>query len=278
MSVFTAEDLSSDYYRSTGKMLVQVYSQYFPIYPPRSASDYDKRKEMKVVNEQIGIGYDIDSLYLKEFFTNKYKHRLNKDGKSRVDFFMNENLSFADLLKNITKRVNDVDYDCYVFIFLTFVDNNGRFQFNDPTFELGLQPFDKIVDKVKESNKTHGKPKVFVLQSDDLELLHEICYLKAAPMEEEIVKQKIPTDADRLVIQSTIPQKLAGGEVSFLIRAFVEAIQDNPEELDMLNLTTEINQKVKCMTEPMKEERKSKNMKELQVPITTSTLTKLLII
>jgi hypothetical protein len=264
----------SERYKSDGKIVVMVFSQTAPIYPPGSYRDENQQKRTEVENKDIGTKVDVDVICLKNFFKSLFGKRVTIINKSSQSFEETVNL-----IKEKLQQATEDEYDCFWFVFLTYVDDKGRLQFYGNEKD-DLQPLEKIIDTVKDIPVTRGKPKIFLVQSDDMTLDKPITLTKGTEPVPARVQVKIPTDADRLVIQSTIPQKLARKE-SFLIQAFVKALKENnarPTEHrdDLLSLTTVINKIVADLVDPLTEERKREGKDDLPVPLTTSTLTKLL--
>jgi hypothetical protein len=276
MSIFTEEELNSDVYRwrksGRKRILVQIFYQIFNL---RDAANRDLWKRHEDNEENV---LDIDAVYLKKLFEDKqYFPAGAKVECIPLRTFDHTKQLLEEMDKNFAENEH---YDCFFFVFLTFAEPDGRLHFSEKkSLEKGLVHLEKIVDVVKNLHVTRGKPKIFLIQADDLTLTKPKEYEKGPEVVEfELVK--IPTDVDRLIIQSTIPQKIvtgAGRQESFLIQAFVEAIKNNctsQSKLDFYSLTTTINGKVSAMIQntwplPVRAE-------DMPVPLVTSTLTRLL--
>lgn len=271
-SLFEEKDLKADTYRwrQGGKgTMVHIFYQTFQLGPYASRRDQWKRTD----EDQYGFVRDIDAVYLKDFF--------EKEGKTYFPAGMKVSYKAIGTFDKTMDRLKKMDtdhteyerFDCFMFIFLTFAEVDGRLHFDDTTLEKGLIPLERIIDVVKNLQVARGKPKIFIIQSDDMTLTREKMFLKGKRFEE--VPVTIPTDADRLIIQSTIPQAIVNNndrKESFLIQAFVEAIRDNAvDKEDFLTLTTTINQKIK----KWRDDRKHFRIDDMPVALVTSTLTKL---
>lgn len=188
-------------------------------------------------------------------------------------------------------------YDCFFFIFLTCIKKSKMQLSGDEQFSLN-----EILDMAKKEKSLAGKPKVFLVQADDLEIWREKDPGEAVKGYQKLVESKLPQDADRLVIMSTIPQAMAlhptaGGTMSFLVKAFIDSMLTKNEQ-DLLSKTVEINAQVyrsirsalekdagdekekmvRSDARKLSEDFKTENLKTspLKVPLVVSTLTKFL--
>jgi hypothetical protein len=279
MSTSPALELHSDVYRwrknekdEEKRILVKMF------YKTSNLQRSDDQTLWRKYYEENGI--DVDAAYLKTLFDNKKYFPAGAEVEIKAVGTFNHT---KEMLEDMDKKFSENEhYDCFFFVFLTFSEPDGRLQFkcceNKPK-ESGLVHLEKIVDVVKNLRVTRGKPKIFLIQADDLTLTKLKEYEKG-PEKVEFKLVKIPTDVDRLIIQSTIPQKIVTGEgrkESFLIQAFVEAIRNNSDsqnKQDFLSLTTTINGQVSELiqkTRPL-----PVRAADMPVPLVTSTLTKLL--
>ncbi|XP_052820836.1 uncharacterized protein LOC128246601 [Mya arenaria] len=204
------------------------------------------------------------------------------------------------------------DFDCFLFFFLGFIgDSQGATDSQTYKSDDGFLPIDEIYNSVKKSSDMAGKPKVFAFQAGDTRLLPSTSMTKAIPYGKEVEPKtkKIPTDADMLIITSTIPQLLANTNHerfqtytgfapkattsvqpsdavrgSFLIQAFVDSVLDESNrDADILTLTTVMNGKIEDLIEDVKKDERFDDkinqqiLDKLELPLTTSTLTKLVV-
>ncbi|XP_045192524.2 uncharacterized protein LOC123548934 [Mercenaria mercenaria] len=283
MSEFTQEEYAGSDYRYRKRILVTIFSQ--PSVPLNT--NWTVKKTM--VEDNNRGESDVDIAYLEDVFkTIHYPENAEVRVKTR---FGKEQIK-----KYISDLGNPEQYDSFFFVFLTFlscetkkisssVNQQQEYQDERIHFKDGPCPLQEIYDEVKKVKAMWMKPKIFLIQADDISLLYPEQFAKG----EELVKRvKIPQDADRLIIMSDIPQKVANPleddrNQSFLIRAFGETLIENsqakPEERqDVLSLTTTINGKVDAMIEELKKQDKTNQTNraaDMKVPLVTSTLTKL---
>lgn len=208
--------------------MVHIFYQTFQLSKANSTDTSQFRRTRK---DEQGWEKDIDAVYLKHFFETEQKTCFPAGIKvscKRLDTF---DKTMQCLTEMDTKATEYEKFDCFMFVFLTFAEVDGSLHFNDTTLEKGLIPMEKIIDVVKNLQVARGKPKIFIVQSDDLTLSREKVEIKGDGPK----GVTIPTDVDRLIIQSTIPQitvkfRNINGEVreeSLLVQAFVEAIREN---------------------------------------------------
>ncbi|KAH3748076.1 hypothetical protein DPMN_182513 [Dreissena polymorpha] len=112
-------------------------------------------------------------------------------------------LFFSKFAKDNEEGLKASEYDKYVFVFLStlksadciFVGNKD----NKECLHMA-----KVYDEIKTSTFMAGKPKVFIIQADDEGMVKDI-EVPQVPQAD----RKLPQDADRLIIMSTLPQILA---------------------------------------------------------------------
>ncbi|XP_052776957.1 uncharacterized protein LOC128214497 [Mya arenaria] len=269
----------------------------------------------KKPNEKVNIKVSIEHNDEEDIDVNKIR-KLCKNllcDDIEPDIFANNTKDEVNKkLKNISET-KAKEFDCFMLFFLGQIDHSKetadqslKFQFWD-----GSLPIDEIHNCVKKSSYMAGKPKMFVFQADDTRLLPTSYMTKAKPFEEEESEQKtkkVPTDADMLIIISTIPQLLANTQNerflqytgfsqektkgvqpsdlrgSFLIETFVETLLDKSNiNVDILTLTTKINGKIEDLSEDVRSDERFDDeinqqiLDKLELPLTTSTLTKLVV-
>lgn len=171
---------------------------------------------------------DVDAVEVEKFFKDRLK-------------LQDEDIVYPKEYLGVEMTYNR--YDCFFFIFLTCIRDSQIHISDDKTLSLN-----EILDKAKNEKSMAGKPKVFLVQADDLEMWKPLYTGEAEKGNRKLVKTKLPQDADRLVIMSTIPQAMAvhptvGGTMSFLVKAFIDKMSIENEQ-DLLSKTVEINAQV----------------------------------
>ncbi|XP_052782649.1 uncharacterized protein LOC128218912 [Mya arenaria] len=196
-------------------------------------------------------------------------------------------------------------YDYFFFVFLGYCNDieKTHFQFDD-----GRMPISDIYDQIKTMKPYVGKPKVFLIQADDISLLPSKFITKGGS-DREIKTRTLPQDADRLIISSDIPQLFANrnhpeytkltdstgspGQAqpprprwSFLVEAFSDVMTDRqyttPGNGDLLTRTCFINAKVSALVDELHQDLRAERTREEEtrenphVPMTVSTLRKLI--
>ncbi|XP_060551182.1 uncharacterized protein LOC132712767 isoform X2 [Ruditapes philippinarum] len=268
-----------------GKILVWIYSQTSPLGLHDLSEEEKKGSKTLMTEEATGCKRDIDLKQIRNFFENEKEGNFDAqiEVKQQIRTSFEE---FKSELKKIDKE-NPLAYQCFVFVFLTYSKpqheeyNEELLHFDHRFMAEGLVPQAKIIDEVKNLNVTKGKPKIFLIQADDLSLLKDKMTHKAKPDYETPKVIKIPTDADQLIIKSTIPQRIANKHAaketpSFLIQAFLKAMKTKKEREDLLTLTTTINRHVADLITEYKNKSGDLRATDMHVPLVTSTLTKLL--
>ena len=280
------EFMSKDYrWRPHGRILVSVFSQTFPL------GNADQQRYWKIFEEHDEFGnIDVDFSKLRQLF-----HKNAQLFPVPVDIEYRTSLSF-DEYKSYLEEVNQKEvYDCFFFIFLTYSTpeygntyNEEKIHFNDKTKENGVIPQAKVIDEVMRLKVAVGKPKIILIQADDISFFGPKEYMKGPTAVPDIKSMKISQDADRVIIKSTIPQKLANlddngrfmpysNKPSMLIEAFVETLLNNVnrkqnEKKDFYSLTSNINGKVTRRIRSLNHLRQG----DMYAPLVTSTLTKFL--
>lgn len=285
--VYSYSEFQSDTYRwrADGRILVYIFSQRFPL------GNADKRMYWKITEENDHLGtLDVDVMALRRLF-----HKNKELFPVPVDIKYRASRSFDEFQSCVQEIDGQEEYDCFFFIFLTYNTpdygnsyNEDKIHFNDRTLEKGVIPQAKVIDEVMKLKVAVGKPKIFLIQADDISYYGPKQYMKGPTFVPDFVNMKIPQDADRLIIKSTIPQHLAnldssGNRIdgskkpSLLVDAFVETLLNNlnkkpAERKDLYSLTTSINGKVCRQINQLKHERKG----DMNAPLITSTLSKFL--
>lgn len=278
-SVIKYEDYLKNTYPNEKKILVTIFSQPFPL---NAGENPTLTKSFH--QDMYGIRSDIDAQHLKRTFKEVFPDaavvRLKNQPKKQ------EVLDYIKALGNPKAS----EFDTFFFVFLTYVSfentQPGSTFYRDERIHLydTLCPMEEIYDELKKVDGMQMKPKIFLIQADDVSLLFPIQYIKG----EEIIHVKplkIPQDADRLIMTSDIPQRLANPDLkaekknpSFMIEAFCQTLSENSrsdpqEKQDLLSLTTAVNAKVRARINKMKVE--NERAKDMNVPLVTTTLTKL---
>ncbi|XP_060592615.1 uncharacterized protein LOC132747297 [Ruditapes philippinarum] len=276
-----------------GKILVWICSQTSPLGFNDLSAEEKKGSKILMTEEATGCKRDIDLKQIRNFFDKEGNFDTQIEVKQQIRASFEE---FKSELKKLDKeqpkpkrelenlgQEAPLEYQCFVFVFLTYSkpQHVGEYSeellhFDHRSMAEGLVPQAKLIDEVKNLDVTKGKPKIFLIQADDLSLLKDKVTYLAIPDYETPKVIKIPTDADQLIIKSTIPQRIANkhdaATPSFLIQAFLEAMKNKKEKEDLFTLTTTINRHVaRRITES-----EDKRAADMHVPLVTSTLTKLL--
>lgn len=264
-----------------GKILVWIYSQTSPLGLHDLSEEEKKGSKILMTEEATGCKRDIDLKQIRNFFENEKEGNFD----AQIEVKQQIRASFEEFKSELKKldKEKPVEYQCFVFVFLTYSKPQYKGEYSEELLHFdhkkmaeGLVPQAKIIDEVKNLNVTKGKPKIFLIQADDLSLLKDKMTQKVVGFETPKVI-KIPTDADQLIIKSTIPQRIANKHAatetpSFLIQAFLKAMKNKKEKEDLLTLTTTINRHVADLITKSKDKRAA----DMHVPLVTSTLTKLL--
>lgn len=263
----TTPTVRHDEYEWT-KMLVILHSQADFLMEDNCLYSKRLNKHEKWVNA------DVDAIWLR--------HKLEEQFPGKVTFKYKPNCTFGNFqecIRNMHKEENSERYDCFLFVFLTFHGEGERLLFSD-----GMKPLEAVFEEVKMQEITRGKPKIFLIQADDVSLIPDDKTVFKGDEKIEKIKIKIPQDADRLIIKSTVPQAVTvwnheqknystdEGKPSFLIQAFCNALENAKKNDDLLTLTTSINSNMAFLIENSMHKRTS----DMPVSLVTSTFTKLL--
>lgn len=206
-------------------------------------------------------------------------------------------------------------YGAFVFAFLTYRSRNlpgMRFDDYEDRIDCYDQPLtmEDIYKMVKEKQPFIGKPKIFIVQADNIRLLYPGEVTKGPePVLPNAITRRIPSDVDRILLWSTLPQKLAyldqdnvgftesriqrsqtgnvvttasadpgeRPEGSFLIQAMFEVLSyayNHKPDTHLLTQTAWINRRVKALAEEVKTKYDKFKDSDLPLPVITSTLRK----
>ncbi|XP_052235206.1 uncharacterized protein LOC127847380 isoform X1 [Dreissena polymorpha] len=298
------KDFKSETYIIRKPVLVTFLAQDHPI----GTTNNSKLKSMvvdknsKLVNREV----DIDMKLLDEFF------REQLTIQPQVDFLVNHK---HDEIHEYMKTIEAEKYDGFFFVFLSYLSLKERNKKGELPC-LKVECYDKAVPiedfmvMVKGRRDMALKPKVFIFQTDDLDLMQPNIIKKASGFGKtiELKTMTIPTDADQLMMMSTLPQRLptlrpetnvailtaseGGGvfgqpsdetekvtvrkENSLLIKALVDVLKEN-RDVDILSCTPLINGEVEKLIDALglaDEYGKDFVENKLVLPVVYSTLTK----
>ena len=280
---FTKREFQSPNYRWSGPKTERtkffVYSTHLYWDEEVSLEQFNKF----VVNQPGSVRKeDVDVFRMKHEFIEHY----TKDDAAAVYMKNLKKDAFWDHLETMKKDSTLTYYDCFFFMFFTFMGKNSVKENNIMVekeclhFFDGLIPIHEIWEKVRDIEQFRGKPKVFFIQADDYTLVYQPQKVKAEPVSFE--PRKIPIDADRLIIRSSIPRKdtcKSETKGSFLVEAFIEVMEANrrrrgENQFDLLSLTTAVNHNVKRKIEELSTTMEL--AKNFPYPQVTSTFTKFL--
>ncbi|XP_052815531.1 uncharacterized protein LOC128242425 [Mya arenaria] len=286
--IITNEDLASKDYRG-GRTLVVYFSQLNPIGTQQHA-----KKKAEVLSPSSTLfeeEVDVDIVALDQFFIDRYdsQHLEVKLCRNKLKREIEEYL--------VTLAEDGWKYKSFFFIFLSYLQDGEHEDVRIQLYDKAI-PVDFIFNRIKDLPSMALKPKIFLIQADDLRMLYPTQIDKAIP--ENIEIKKIPTDADRLVILSTIPQALSPLadavrettpvnepnasrgvqptpprlETSVLIRAFLTVMNDHVHrDENLLTSSTRILGKVDNLIDPLQKTDDYENY-DIPLPLVTSTLTK----
>ncbi|XP_052818843.1 uncharacterized protein LOC128244799 [Mya arenaria] len=277
-------------YKSRKRIFVRIFTNPKPT---KGTSPYFKLHEGD---------FDIDAVRIRNLFVERYE-LAEKD----VDILPNRKvLEVLTKLEEWGKAGGSAEwYDYFFFFFLGYAQNGedpNTLQFYNDSLSL-----EAIFNAIKSLKPFAGKPKMFVIQSDNLNLI-PTAHLAKGSEDRKVGTRKIPQDADRLIIHSDIPQLFANTSqdeyieqlhkveehhpkagkstklpdetnknCSFLIQAFIRVMVDGKyADDDLLTRTCHINALIDTMVTNIcfhyGEDKKVK--KKLTLPLTTSTLTR----
>ena len=250
-------------------------------------------------------GTDTDTFIL----ANLFKETMNVEVKPHHNRKKQE---LQELIEGIRDKC-----EVYFFVFLTYLHDEDqttggiRIQCYDAAISL-----EEIFDLVKDKPPFIGKQKIFLVQADDPRILGGATKAGGFDGEETpfpVPIPKIPTDCDRLVMFSTLPQQLSsdlhtarqitsgvetinltdGGKAvtspsdnspnpndkaSLLVAAFDEVLRaaladEALRKEDLLTQTTRINGSIYLKIKQLNTLKKFED-KKFQIPLVTSTLRK----
>ncbi|KAH3747923.1 uncharacterized protein LOC127847382 [Dreissena polymorpha] len=272
---------------------------------PRGATKYSKQKSM-VEDEDSQLKkleVDIDVKLLDDFFRKQFTKT------PVVELHVNNTY---DEIHKYMKAIEADKYDGFFFVFLTYLYKERNKKGELPCLKVecydSAVPTEDFMGMVKKRKDMALKPKVFIFQADDLDLMTPNIIKKATGFGEIQKQMKIPTDADQLMIISTLPQLLTtlrpvtnvviptasegGGMVgqpsdesekvtvrkenSLLIKAFVDVLEAN-RDVDVFSCTPLINGKVEQLKNALGlagEYGQDFVENKLVLPVVYSTLTK----
>ncbi|XP_060594616.1 uncharacterized protein LOC132748971 [Ruditapes philippinarum] len=272
MNTVSYEDFVGDTYPLKKGILVTIFSKISPHVEGPAPKGIKGERKLQTTTQN-----DIDAEYLVKLFK-----EVHHQETAEVKIYNHQTKDdVTKYIQELDSSQGSSDYDVFIFVFLTYMSKPTKnTKYRDERIHLkgGMYSMEDFYNVAKKSAVMRMKPKIFLVQSDDLSLCIEK-EIVAGP--ELVIEKKIPQDADRLIIMSDIPQKLANPDKnseekhpSFMIKAFGETLMENsklaPEKrLDLLSLTPLMNQKVKNKIDEIKRE-------DLSVPLVTSTLTKLI--
>ena len=274
------------------KVRVDIFTQNSPIGKPQPT-------------KTLTDGTDTDTFIL----ANLFKETMNVEVKPHHNMKKQE---LQELIEGIRDKC-----EVYFFVFLTYLHDEDqttggiRIQCYDAAISL-----DEIFDLVKDKPPFIGKQKIFLVQADDPRILGGATKAGGFDGEETpfpVPIPKIPTDCDRLVMFSTLPQQLSsylhtalqitsgvetinltdGGKAvtspsdnspnpndkaSLLVAAFDEVLRaaladEALRKEDLLTQTTRINGSIYLKIKQLNTLKKFED-KKFQIPLVTSTLRK----
>ena len=285
------EDYESPEYVARKKCLVTLISLESPI------GTWDDKKTKRQVNDNFfsleGEEIDVD-LFNFQKYVQGITRSTHEWMKPEFELLRNPTLRRIDeFVNDLRSKANN--YGSFMFLINSYLDKSPdtqglAFQLHD-----GKLTIDEFINKMKLFSSMALKPKIFLVQADDRALLGPETFAKAGQTPEpKIILKKIPTDADRLVIVSTIPQGFSGpmqntrtdsGSVvtrpegdentraSFLMQAFIEVLTEKPDK-DLLPLTPSILGRIEQKIEAFKATYPDYRNREIELPLVMSTLTK----
>ncbi|KAH3852170.1 hypothetical protein DPMN_094669 [Dreissena polymorpha] len=170
-------------------------------------------KGSKFCNRKV----DVDLKLLDEFFRDNF-HIV-------PEIELNCNATFKEI-EDCVKNIDGAKNDAFFFIFLSFLNKatkKGQ-PYRDCSHSLQVKchigdskshdvheyimPC-QVIDMVKINASLALKPKIFIFQADDASLLPTKMVSKGPTAYVDFKRMRIPTDADQLMIISTLPQDLA---------------------------------------------------------------------
>ena len=261
---FTEAEVEASDYRTTKITNITICSITKPTGPLARVKSYHKRLD----KDADGTERDVDVIYLKKVF-----EKQTAAGLRRVN--IQQDVEYEKFIKTLKEDKTLLDYDSFLFIFLTHLDKTDsglcepKIHFQSSTVSLT-----QLQDDLKTIEAMFGKPKVILVQADCRCMEVNKHAQGYQPREEEEVKYKtikIPTDADVLVMTSTLPREHSA-PASMLVQAFSDMMDMNlnrvrEEQEDFLTLTVNINAR-------FQELFKKVSQQDVPLPLVTSTLRK----
>ncbi|XP_052819316.1 uncharacterized protein LOC128245120 [Mya arenaria] len=280
---------SKDYTKQGRKTLIVYFSQLNPI----GTLQHAKQKEdvQTVASTLYQDEVDVDIAALEQFFADIYEQR-------HLEVKLCRNHLASEIEEYLVTLAEDGwKYEAFYFVFLTYLQIGAHGDVQIQVYDKAV-PLDFVFNRIKDLPSMALKPKIFLIQADNLRMLYPTQIVKAIPTEIEI--KKIPTDADRLVILSTIPQALSpladavretslvnepyapqGVQpaaprlrTSVLIRAFIKVMNDHVyRDENLLTNSTRILGEVCHLIDPLQRTPDYESY-DIPLPLVTSTLTK----
>ena len=264
--IFTQSEVEGSVYRDQKITRIIVCSMTKPTGPKSDLHFYHKKLE----KDKEGKDRDVDAIYLLRLFKRQTEEGLR-------DLEVLQDVNYATFVGNLKEDNTLKEYDSFLFVFLTYLgkddcgDSGARIHFGD--IEV---PLTDIQDMLKSIPAMFGKPKLLLVQADhyDLGVTRQIYPL--APREEERYKTvKIPTDADLLIMMSTVSREKTS-KASLLVQAFGDMAAMNMgrarcDQEDFLTLTVAINARFKELSQQV-----ACAGENVPLPVVTSTLRQLL--
>ncbi|XP_052817466.1 uncharacterized protein LOC128243627 [Mya arenaria] len=257
------EDFKSDTYVLRKPCLVMYFSRTVPNMQHEKGEHYEKKivtikdGSSSLANEKV----DVDIGTIHDFLSG-----ISRQTKMKPVFELIRNPT----LENIDDKLGELndrghEYGSFIFVICSYLDEGDEIEIYN-----GSVSIDHFFDKIKSFKSMAAKPKLFLIQADDKKLFPTDSILKGTTAyATNVVTKKIPTDADRIVIFSTIPQVLASKQLpSLLIQAFIDVLTSNAN-MDLLSNTPFINGKVVELIKKLERDKV-----DIPVPLVTSTLTK----
>jgi len=281
-------------YIAGNKCLVTFISQDSPRGAKETERKRSEKTKQKIEDPSFLQALGTDEVDLDVYVFAQYVSKANLAGIVQPVFKFLRNHKHDEIDAYIAQLKDEGNqYGSFVFVITSYLPRYSlstklEFELYDRDMTL-----DYFIDKMKSFESMARKPKIFLVQADNRALLVEETFPKG-PGREDDKKPKIPTDADRLIIFSTIPQRLstrpkdsttdAGGVVSvppsdenshasFLMQAFVKVLEEKPDQ-DLLLLTPSILCCVKEMIEKFKATHSNYKDRNIEWPLVISTLRK----
>jgi len=287
------EDFDSSEYLVQKPCLVTFISLVFPrgyrgdrhIDRHRKTLQEIKDKSSSLFQERV----DIDI-----FFIEKYIREISESGSKGVIqpvFELLRNYTHADVDAYIQGlETEGHKYGSFVFVITSYLPKYSlptdlAFELYDVDMSL-----DYFINKMKSFESMALKPKIFLVQADNLDM--PICEMHsgaggAAP---KTIVKKFPTDADCLIIFSTIHQRIStlpldiftiypipqsdqNTNASLVMQALIEILKLNPDK-DLLLLTSSILGRVEEMIKEFKATHSSYQNIRFELPLFHTSLTK----